>query len=243
MIRFSINNKEYSLKDSIYDVTIKDGIDIVKIDVISESKLKSFLDSDDIIEDADIINYSIEVLSILSNVSKDILKTLDAEYIHFLIMYVKTILLFLYRYNFEKHESLGMTDLVFKGVKYYIPPSLKINDDHILFFKEASKNVLEVSNLMRIMEDMEDKGIELMPYIAAIYLREDVAGINDEEVIKKRADIFIDLPLYIAYDLFFYTYYYICSSVIASRIFLERKDRKKMCFLKRLKSLIIGSIS
>lgn len=238
-MKIILNEKEYELRDSMYDITIRDATMITELD-IENDKLDFLLDNDELDYDDVIIDYIIGVISILSNAPKDVLKKVEREKLCVLFLEVKKIILYIYRYNFENHNPTGMDDILFNGKIYKIPPSLKIGDDLVLFFKEPAKNVLEVSNIMKIMENMEHKGISLLNYICAIYLRENIDEVYDDEKINDRAELFKDLPLYIGYDVFFCTYYYICFWAINSKVYLEKEKKKKTSYIKRILLSITG---
>lgn len=238
-MKFSINEKEYTLKSSWYDLTIQDAINVVSHE-LDEERHNFLLENDELEYDDHTTEYQKNVIVELSNCPKEILDKLDKTYISVLFINVKTIVLYLYKYNFEKHEMVGVEEINFKGTIYRIPESLRVNGEDILMFKEPSKNVLEVSNLMKLIEEMSEKGVKLLPYVVAIYLRElDTQDLYDDEIVNKRAEVFHQLPLWIAYEVFFFTYVSMCNSAIALKIFLEREKRKKF---KKIRNLVTGFI-
>ena len=238
-MKIKLNNKTYEMKDDWYSITINDATKITELDFSGE-KLDNLLDSFDLDYDDETMAYIIDVISILSNAPKEVLQKVENKNLIILFMEIKRIINYIYRYNFEQHKSLGIDEFMFNNKLYKIPSYLKVGDDIILFHKEASKNVLEVSNLMKIMEEMEHKGIQLLNYICAIYLREDVNETYDDEKINERAELFRELPLVIGYEVFFCIYYYMSYWAIISKIYLERKNRKIKYYLVKIKNIIIG---
>lgn len=236
-MKFNINNKDYSLKATYDEVLIQDAIDIINVDITYED-FKEMIITDDIEYPQVMMDYMIKVLVILSDCDEEVFLNTDPVHIIVLFNEIKYIVTSLHYMNFEEYKPRGIKEFRFKDKIYKFPDSIIINNEEILFHKEPSKNVIEVSNLMQVISEMEKKGIELLPLLCAVYLREvDSDDDYDEIEISKRALLFKELPISIAYDVFFYTYYSLLNSMINTRIYLEQK---KPTLKERVVNLIRG---
>lgn len=243
MIKFSINKRNYKLNNSIDIITIGEAIDIVNIGHnLKEDELDKLLFE----EITELSDYERDyIIKILLKLSPDldletISKTKDIAIIT-IWNEVKYIMAQIYFTNFDNYNAIGLTEIDFKGRTYYFPESLEINDENILAYKEPAKNITEAGNLLNIIQsgELEDKGINLLPLLTAIFFREDKSELYDEEKIAKRAELFKDLPLSIGFEAFFFFYYYSINYIVSLRYSLIKP---RLLNLKKALTTTLGYI-
>jgi hypothetical protein len=230
-MNFNINNRTYTLNTLWETISLRQAMKIVELE-ISEEDLNYLLTTDDISIPERLLDYVIQVLTILSNVPLKVWDKVNPLYLIVLFQLIKKIIYGLHYLNLETYTPQGIKEIRFKGKTYKMPESLLINDEEIVCYKEPSKNIIEASNLVQMMGELETKGISLMHLVCAIYLKEDPNELYDEEQIAHRSELFKDLPMSIVFEVFFFTYFYLINYLIGLRISLENPKTIKK-FLKK----------
>lgn len=232
---FKINHKTYKLNIAWNTVTLKQAVQVTKCK-LEEKKLEHLLNSKELVYDDETMIYIVEVLSAFSNCPAPVLVQTDNSSLVVMFDIVRYMVNQLYYLNLEEHQPLGIREITFKGKRYRMPNSLTIEDNEVLCYKEPCKNVVEASNLIKIISEMKSEGIGKMKYVCAIYLKEVDSEVYDVEKITKRADLFEELPMTVVWDVFFFTYIslnkYLTDILVPSFA--------KMGRLVKIKSIILG---
>lgn len=223
-MRFTID-KEYNLKNLPIEVTLNEATQISKLATDDNFDIESINKPDR--------TFIISVLGILSNATPKILNKLTDDQLVVLWEYVLPLIKIIFFYNLEEHQPKAIEFIIFKGKKYYLPKSLKLDEEEILCFDEDAKNVVEVSNLISLMEQQKHNGVETLKYICAIYLKPKNETEYNEANIAKRAKLFEELPLSIGLDIFFFNYCFFTNSALS---FLISSNQRP----KRVTRLILG---
>ena len=239
-MKYTVNNKTYSLKIFWEHITLQDAVEISKIKIAADDFFKLMDKEIDEIDDND-REYIIEVLRILSTTPKTILKKIKPEYLFLLWAEVKDKVNGLFNFNFESYKSLGFEGFNFKGKYYKLPKYIVIDDKPVLCYNEPSKNIIEALNIAQVMSTLKNEGISYMRYLCAIYLKEEDEEFYDEEKITKRAELFKTLPMSIVLECFFFIYIF-GNLLITNSLLFSLKRRRKEKLMKVL-YLILGSIS
>jgi YHS domain-containing protein len=229
-MRFTINKKRYTLKATWQEMTLRDAVKLVNLSC-DEKLIEESIQ----MEGMELNDYMLQAVAVLSDCPLDVLKQTEPIHVVVLFDHVRHLIHGLYNMNLEKHVPETQEKVTFKGKEYYFPESLWITDKEIPMHKEPSKHVTEAGNVLQIVGDLKEKGIEKMNVFCAIYLKESKDEFYDEKSIARRADLFQDLPMNVVWDVFFCMYFSLCSYAINSRASLERPGASK-----RIKNIILG---
>lgn len=236
-MRFKIEKNKYSLKTLWEDVTLREAIDLLKFEIEEDSFEKLYTEEDVDKFNKKEIDYMRKVVNYLAKPNIAKLYQIDEAFIYVLFSYVKHLIYNLYHMNIETYKPKGIQEITFKGTKYYLPDSLLVNQETIVGYKEKSKFVTEANNLMNLIAEHKGRGIEALNLLVALYLKEDKDEVYDDERVARRAEIFMDLPMSIIWEVFFYTYYSYLNFAIASKIYLENQ---KMGLGRRIGLTMLG---
>jgi len=205
-MEFKVEGKTYKLSVLASTTTLSQATQITKIEV-DEDTINKFIDEYDVrLYNDKVLHYARQVIAILSDCPMDVLNQIDKYELVVLFDTVRHLVKMLYYFNFETHKPVGVTEVYFKGKKYFMPESLIIDNNLIPMHRERSKTVIEASNLVTLLSKLKNDGFHIMKYLCATYLKEDLKEEYDEETINKRAELFEELPLSIALEVFFCTY-------------------------------------
>lgn len=227
MKTFTIQNKEYKIKNLYGDWTLKDAVKVVELDVLEADIIELLEMIEEIEYPEKHLKYITEVLAIVTNIPREILDVVDPVHKGVLWLTVREIVGSLYFLNLENYTPVYVEKVTFKGKTYYTPESLTVDNREIFLYKEPAKNVVEASNLMGTISDLGAKGIRHLSYLTATLLKPEQGAIEDEKEVVKRAEIFLELPLDVHFSLFFYLYCSFNNYIISSRTFLENQVRKR----------------
>lgn len=236
-MKFKIENKQYKLKTAWEDITLRQAIELLKFDVDEKTLEKLHTEEDVDKFTSSEMEYMRKVVNYLStpNISK--LNQIDNAFIYVLYSLCSHLVFNLYNMNVETYIPRGIEEITFKKTKYYLPEVLKVNDETIVGYKERSKFVTEGNNLMNVIAEHKGKGLEALNLLAALYLKEDKDEVYDDERVAKRAELFMDLPMSVVWEVFFCIYYSYLNYVIASKVSLEFP---RMPLLKRIGLTTLG---
>jgi len=221
-MKFTYNKKIYSLKIAWEDITLREAIALSKID-IDEKTMEKFhkeIDVDNFTSNE--ITLMKEYLKILSSPNISKLDLMDEAFIYVLFSYIRELIYHLYFLNIETYRPKGIEEFKFKGKIYYLPETLNVNGEKIVGHKERSKFVTEGNNLMSYISKAKGRGVEALNLLAALYAKEDKDEVYDDQIVAERAELFIDLPMSIVWEVFFCIYYFYINYAIASKAFLEK---------------------
>jgi len=237
-MRYKIAGKSYKLKVLPSEISLKDAIEISKIE-INEDTFEEVRNYN--LNDA-VKTYILSVLEILSDTPKDILLNLEDSELEVLFEMVLPFLEMLYYMDFERMTPIHVKEITFKGKVYELPESLYLDDKEILCHKVSCKVPLEAMNIMQMFFEMKNKGIEVMKYLCAIYWREKGEEGYNEERIANRAKEFEDLPMDIVMSTFFFIYSFIMESMVNTLNSLVKTSLPRRAVTKVKDLLAIGYI-
>jgi hypothetical protein len=232
---FHINNKPYKLNIAWNTIILSEAVRLVALK-LEEPKLRHLFDTELLEYDSESMNYIDSVLEILSNCPLKVIKQTDSDSKVAMFHIIKYMVRMLYDMNIEEYQPIGIGQIFFKGKKYIMPSAIIIEDKPILCHKEPCKNIIEASNIMKVIAEMKSEGIEKMKYVCAIYLKESEGEIYDPEQIAIRAKVFQSLPMHYVWDVFFFMYYSTANYMNALLI----PSLKNQTRLQRIKYIILG---
>ena len=170
-------------------------------------------------------DYIMDVLAILSDCPRDVLSQTLPIHIGILFDSVVRLVNGLFSFNLESYVPKGVEKIRWKGNTYVIPQSLELEKEVMVCFKEPAKNITEAGNFISMIHEMKHKGISVMKYICAYYLKQPGDGIISDELAAKRAELFKDLPMSIVWEVFFCTYFSFINSAIDFRLSFVKPSR------------------
>ena len=206
------------MKATWQEVTLRDAIRLVNIKA-TEQQIQDSI----IMESMELNDYMIEAVSVFSDCPVEILKKTEPIHVVVLFDHIRYIVHGIYNTDIESHKPIGRETVKFKGIEYHLPKSLWISDQEIPMHKEPAKHVTEAGNILQMVGDLKEKGVESMNLFCAIYLKEHPEEFYDENKIAIRAEKFKDLPMDVVWDVFFYMYFSLCSYAINFRASLENQ--------------------
>jgi hypothetical protein len=122
---------------------------------------------------------------------------------------------------FEPH---GVEFFEHAGIRYEMPKSIKLYDDIMPMAGTEALQFIEGMNIAKAFYDMEQKGIEALPQLIAIYCKPEGEQYDEQKVISRAVE-FKKLPMSIAWEVFF------CISTLLNKsavnILESLKDRIK----------------
>lgn len=225
MITIEINGKEYKAFDKWVDINLQRFIDLCNLEM--PVKLKElYLQTnkpDEYSKIFDTIDYSdntIEfpkyygkAIEIMTDIPSDIIELMNWEQrdtIYHVFIY-PIVLSALFSIPMEKKGSdiieSKLTDkesFIYKGVEYYYPKTLRIDDIEIPMAGEPIITFTESSDIIGLWVDMAKKGIENIALFVSIYCRPYQEEYNQNEAIR-RSKIFKHLTMDIFWKVFFCT--------------------------------------
>jgi hypothetical protein len=234
---FKIDGKRYKLKIAWLTVTLSDAVRICALE-IAEDDLKPILGDEVIDVNERQLRYMANALSILSNCPADVLEATDKDSIVVLFDAVKYMVRLLYYMNIEEYEPSGVYTYLFNRRVYRLPESLVVDDNPILCYEEPCKNIIEASNIMKIVAEMKNEGLDKMRYVCALYLKEHGENDYDVKAIERKAELFKDLPMAIVWDVFFFMYFSLSRYMIDT----VTPSLKEVGMLRRVKYTTLGFI-
>lgn len=120
-----------------------------------------------------------------------------------------------------------------KGIVYLMPTNLNIDETVILQHGQTVKNFIEASNLLKAFSRMRSEGIRAFPYLIASTVKRERLEVFDEVEVSKRAGEFQDLPMSIAWEVFF------CLSLLTVKFVSVTRQSMKANRMERLKEKLI----
>jgi hypothetical protein len=205
MMKFEINGKKYILRTFWEQVTIQDAVKLSKVDPADKVK----------------------VLAALSDCPEKVLDNVDEYGLKALYGTVEHLPAMLRSFDIEQYKPGGFEVVWFKGVKYYLPTQLEVGQDVILMHGQPAKNCTEAANLVARLQDMKESGLELLSYICALYLKPDPNAPYDEKEVVERAKVFQELPMSVAWEVFFCIYFSFFKSLLSTLAFLAKETRSE----------------
>lgn len=225
-MKFTINKKQYTLQHTWNMVSLATAKRLVKI-TVTEDELTKCLSGEDI----ELHPFMVEAVACLSDCPKKVLEKTEPIHVVVLFDHVRYIVHGIYRMNIETFVPLGLTKYKHKGTTYHMPENLMLNGQFIPMHREPSKHVTEAGDVLQLVGELKEKGVEMMNVFCAIYMKETPDEFYDEKKIAKRSELFEDLPMHVVWDVFFCMYYSLCSYAISTKISLEKVGKAEQ--LKR----------
>ena len=228
MITIKINNKRYGVKNLWSDLVIQDWINTAKLGITNEDHY---------------FDYISKLIPIYSNIPSEVAERLDEGSKLVIWNWIEEFVEGLYDHKKLNYKPVGVQEFIFKDKKYYFPEYLNVANKVIPCYNLDSKSVIEVANLFQMFEMNKEQGVELLPLICATYIKEDRTESYNQKRIVERGELFKELPVTIALEVFFYLIFCLSSYMNHSLIFstLGRKTiKKKLIELLNITTIRIG---
>ena len=223
-MRFTINNNKYHLTVYWDTLTLCVAEKVVALDYDAEL-IESALKAKWLEHDKQQMEYVADVLAVLSDCPKDVLLQTQPAHLAVLFDAVYNIVDGLYNFNLETYKPLGVEKIKWQGQTYVMPKNLKIENEIMACYKEPAKNITEAGNFVSMIHEMKYKGISVMKYICAYYLKRPNDGVISDELAAERAEMFRELPMSIVWEVFFCTYFSFINSAINFRLSFVKQSR------------------
>ncbi len=199
MILITINSKRRELATEWDDLTIQQAIDLVCIPLPDKIT--------DITDPAQWLNYGVQYASqaftLLSGFDRATVdKTQAADIIVYFNHYILKFIVDLHSQTPQTYEPTGIKSFKMQGVEYLLPTSLKVESKTLPMYSATAVEFVESSNVMALISDLKTDGIKYLPLMIAIYCRPKGDSFN-EKIATERAELFKELPMSVAWELFF----------------------------------------
>lgn len=204
MIQLKINNHSRRLATDWKDVTIKQAIEINSLKLPDHiSTVEDIADPASWVMSTEAIKYASRVFAILSGFTlQDIEKTNAYDIIAYFNKYLIPIVTDLHTIEPVTYKAEGIKTFELNGVTYKLPESLLIDQTWLPLHSSTAIEFTESSNIMALMADMGREGIRHLPLFIATYCRPEGEKFS-EVTIQKRAVEFQQLPMSVAWEVFF----------------------------------------
>lgn len=251
MSQIELNGKLYEAKATSHEITLKDAIAISKIKM--PSKLKKFysklmgnhkrevkFSNHDL--DMHFPKYAKEVIKILVDIPAKELNDVGPKERFIAYQEVFENEVFSILYEGCRHEVVNLEEFTIGDVTYHLPKSVSIMKIERPMAYEPFLTWSEVDDLLNSEVKIANGHLEAAKHIVSIMCRPidektEEIEVYDEAKSLERADIFLDLPMYIIWEVFFCTaeQQYIFSVITAYK--RADRQRSKQRLLKPLESL------
>jgi len=202
MIHLKINGTKGQIITEWEEMTISQAIRLMEIEIPENVKENLF--------DVALWNfgtsgykYAAKVFEILSTFKPEIIQhTNAADVMLYFVKYHLQFVIDLHQQQPSTYEPKELTEFNLKGVTYQLPKSLKIESQVLPAYSSTAVEFVESSNVLSVIADLGRDGIKHLPLFIATYCRPDGEP-YDERTIQDRADMFKELPMSIAWEVFF----------------------------------------
>lgn len=189
MVSIKINGKRYRVYNLWTDLEIKHWIELGKL---GPHKLHD-------------PQYWDSVIPIFSDIPSELIKKISREDKRVLYYNygMRDFCAGLWDWGDLKWKPMGTSHFYWRGIKWYLPESLEIGDRVVPGWKLQTRYVTEISNLMRAFDSDRESNVKLLPLLAAHFITPDRDEQYNEATIAQRAQLFRELPLTPALEVFF----------------------------------------
>jgi len=213
MTKIEINGEHYNAKTNDHDVLLKDAIAISKVKL--PKNLRKFYEyltdpekGQPKFNNTDIQTrlpkYAKKIIKILTDIPDDILDKISPE--DRLTIYKECLEdeVFSILYEGCKHTVVGLEKFTHNGIEYVLPESTEIMGVERPMYKEPFITWSEADDLLKSCNQIISGKLEAAKHIVSIIARPEGEK-YDEATSLKRADSFLDLPMFVVWEVFFCT--------------------------------------
>ena len=230
MIKFKVNGKSYNLKNTWSEITIADGIKLSELE-LPKALQKAEIQNSDLLE-IESINFAKSVLEILSG-CKDFENTHAGDVVYFFksVLQIALDVFNLSPVSFMPEMPVSFT---FENEVYYYPTSQEFEGALIPATNLDAVSFCESANLLSSLNDVKKEGLKQMPLFIACYCKKQGEQF-DQFVALERSKKFINLPMTVAWEVFFCMAHFLTSQVAAIQESLKKENRRTT-----LKKVLLG---
>lgn len=204
MIQIKIHKTSKRLSTDWHEISIRQAI------AISQLKMPEHVQTvEDIADPAswvlsiDAIRYARDVFGILTGFDDQILEKSNAyDILSYFNRYLIPIVTDLHTISPVTYKPTGIQQFVFNDVTYQLPKSLLVDSTVLPLHSSKAIEFVESSNIMAVIAELGRDGIKHLPLFVATYCRPEGEEYN-ETTIQHRAKLFEELPMSVAWELFF----------------------------------------
>ena len=204
MIHLKINKTKGRIITEWYEMTVNQAIRLMAIDLPGNVKENLF----DVALwnfGVDGFKYAAKTFEILSTFDRSVIgHTNAADIMLYFVKYHLAFIIDLHQQQPATYEPKEIADFELNGVKYLLPTTLKVESNLLPAYSSNAVEFVESSNILSVIADLGRDGIKHLPLFIATYCHPEGAK-YDEIEIQKRAALFGELPMSIAWEVFFCT--------------------------------------
>ena len=228
MIQITINNQRRELATNWDDITIQQAINLM--DIPLPDKITELTDPAQWLHYG--VQYAAQAFTVLSGFSRVMVdKTQAADIMVYFNRYILKFIVDLHSQTPQTYEPTGVKSFHLKGVEYLLPTELKVETKTLPMYSASAVEFVESSNVLSVMAELKEAGIKYLPMLIATYCRPKDESFS-EKLIPLRAEMFKELPMSVAWELFFCIQGLIQSYSINILKFTQKQIQKQLMLLK-----------
>jgi len=192
MIIVMYNKKTAKIPNEWNEITIEQATKIAELD------LPKITDDFDWFQHLEFVN---KVVNILTDIETNTVDPVSLVYV-----FQKYLSKFVFDLNLAAPETFApemISNFKHRGVVYLMPTNLEIGETIVLQHGQNTKSFIEASNLLKQFSKLKSEGMKALPLLIASVVKRDRLERFDEVEIARRADDFKDLPMNVAWEVFF----------------------------------------
>jgi len=227
MIQLKINNRSRKLATEWNDVTIDQAIRINSLKLPEHIKtLEDIADPASWLLSTDAMKYAKEVFLILSSFdSLDVEHTNAFDIMAYFNRYLLPIVADLHSLEPVTYKPTGIKQFEMNDTVYKLPESLLIDESLLPLHSATAIEFTESSNIIALIADLSKEGIKYLPLFVATYCRPEGEK-YDEVKIQQRSVEFAQLPMSVAWEVFFCIQQLTILSAINTLNFTKKQIQK-----------------
>ncbi|NCC55457.1 MAG: hypothetical protein EOM11_08275 [Erysipelotrichia bacterium] len=218
MLVLKIHGKDYLFKNEWKDISIRDAINFINveqppehkelIDILTQIGIKEYLrlykKKSAAVKNKILPGYYRSLLKTLSDIPDEVLENIiPSEYELFYNSYIINLHLCLLVKDDLLHENITHFD--FNGDRYYLPHVGRfVNGQAKYGIDMFTMQFTETADLLVNADNLENGYMESLPYMIAILCRKSSDEKYNEDEIMRRADMFLDLNMDVAFSVNFF---------------------------------------
>lgn len=223
MIKFSINGKSHNLKNDWSEITISDAIKITAL-TLPEAMQKPEIKTSDLLDMVS-INFAKDVVKILAGVDEETMNKAHAGDIVVLFRNVLQLVVDLFNLAPVTFTPAMPEYFEHNGERFYYPTSQTFNDVLIPSTNLDAVSFVESANLLSALTDVKNEGLKQMPVFIACYCKKQGETFDQFKVLE-RSKSFGNLPMTVAWEVFFCMVQFLTSQVSAIQNYLEKPKKE-----------------
>jgi hypothetical protein len=202
MIHLKINKKKGTMATDWDEMTILQAVNVMAVE-LPESVQADITDTALWYVGTDGYKYAAKVFEILSTFdTDDIQHTNAADIMMYFVKYHLQMVIDLHSQTPSSYQPIGIKHFELERVKYKLPESLVVESDIMTLHSAKAVDFIESSNILSVIADMKQEGIKHLPLFIACYCRPEGEAFN-EKLVHERAKAFNQLPMSVAWEVFF----------------------------------------